>query len=221
MPAIGGVVGENLRTTRDWLPTARQLLTVDARLELPAGVETLVQAPPDKAALARSCSSATSSATGCASSGTPAPAPQPEAAEDEPPPREYERDPGGRAPAERWLARCFAELAAVDTETSLDPPGHAWSALFASNRTRRRISPSASLRRRPAAAPVRGHPRAPRAWLEDETRTKVAQNGKYDTHVFANRHGAARVRHDTCVQSYVLRATSRTTWTALRSAICG
>ena len=46
-----------------------------------------------------------------------------------------------------------------------------------------------------------------KAWLEDETKAKVGQNLKYDTHIFAN-HGV-RLRgilHDTLLQSYVFES---------------
>jgi DNA polymerase-1 len=207
---IGGVVGENLRNTRDWLPTARQLLRVRRDVELPAGVETLVQAPPDKAALAR-LFERYEFRNWLRELGDTAPAPQPEAAEMQPPPpREYElilED----AQLERWLARLAgAGLAALDTETtSLDAQGARLVGIsFAVEPHRAAYLP---LAHRYAGAP----PQLPfeatlerlRAWLEDDTRTKVAQNGKYDTHVFAN-HGIALrgVRHDTCVQSYVLES---------------
>jgi DNA polymerase-1 len=127
-----------------------------------------------------------------------------------PPPREYElilED----AQLERWLARLAgAGLAALDTETtSLDAQGARLVGIsFAVEPHRAAYLP---LAHRYAGAP----PQLPfeatlerlRAWLEDDTRTKVAQNGKYDTHVFAN-HGIALrgVRHDTCVQSYVLES---------------
>ena len=44
-------------------------------------------------------------------------------------------------------------------------------------------------------------------WLEDESKAKLGQNIKYDTHVFAN-HGIAvqGYRHDTMLESYVLEA---------------
>jgi len=207
---IGGVVGENLRTTRDWLPTARQLLTVRRDVELPAGVETLVQAPPDKAALAR-LFERYEFRNWLRELGDTAPAPQPETAEMQPPPpREYElilED----AQLERWLARlAAAELASVDTQTtSLDPQAARLVGLsFAVEPHRAAYLP---LAHRYAGVP----PQLPfeatlerlRPWLEDDTRTKVAQNGKYDTHVFANHGMALRgVRHDTCVQSYVLES---------------
>jgi len=44
-------------------------------------------------------------------------------------------------------------------------------------------------------------------WLEDPNAPKVAQNAKYDTHVFANAGITLRgVQHDTLLESYVLEA---------------
>jgi DNA polymerase-1 len=46
-----------------------------------------------------------------------------------------------------------------------------------------------------------------KAWLEDETKAKVGQNLKYDTHIFAN-HGVhlRGILHDTLLQSYVFES---------------
>ena len=44
---IGGVVGENLRRARDWLPQGRKLLTVKVDCELPMAFEDLRPQPPD------------------------------------------------------------------------------------------------------------------------------------------------------------------------------
>ncbi|MGZ5650052.1 MAG: DNA polymerase I [Usitatibacter sp.] len=44
---VKGVVGENLRKARDWLPTGRRLLTVKTDVELPFEMESLVDKGPD------------------------------------------------------------------------------------------------------------------------------------------------------------------------------
>src|SRR6185503_1265233 len=49
---IGGVVGENLRKVVDWLPKARELLTIKTDVELPAKFDALEVKPQDKAKLA-------------------------------------------------------------------------------------------------------------------------------------------------------------------------
>ena len=45
-------MGENLRKSRDWLPQARELLTIKCDVELPVKVRDLAQRQPDTAKLA-------------------------------------------------------------------------------------------------------------------------------------------------------------------------
>ena len=110
-----------------------------------------------------------------------------------------------------WMRRIeAADLVAIDTETtSLDPmcaeivglslavePYEACYVPMAHNYT----GAPAQLSRERVLERMR-------AWLEDETRAKVGQNLKYDTHVLAN-HGVrlAGIAHDTLLESYVLEA---------------
>src|SRR4051812_39182088 len=51
-PEIGGVVGENLRKRLDWLPQARELLTIKCDVPLPLSVDALQIKPQDKERLA-------------------------------------------------------------------------------------------------------------------------------------------------------------------------
>ena len=46
------MVGENLRKALDWLPQARELLTIKCDVELPVKVQDLALRPPDTAKLA-------------------------------------------------------------------------------------------------------------------------------------------------------------------------
>jgi len=48
---VTGVVGENLRKVRDWLPKARELLTIKCDVALPAKVEDLAPRVPETARL--------------------------------------------------------------------------------------------------------------------------------------------------------------------------
>src|SRR5688572_3642588 len=50
---IGGAVGENLRRVADWLPKARELLTIKSDVELPLKIEDLEIKAQDKAKLAQ------------------------------------------------------------------------------------------------------------------------------------------------------------------------
>ncbi len=49
---IGGMAGENLRKARDWLPRARELLTIKCDVALPEKVADLAARPADTARLA-------------------------------------------------------------------------------------------------------------------------------------------------------------------------
>jgi DNA polymerase-1 len=211
---VGGVAGENLRKSRDWLPTARQLLTVRRDVALPAGIEALVPAEPDRAALAQLFERYEfRNWLREAGDRTPAtaPAPQPEEiVAQPPPPRDYETILE-ETQLQAWLARLErAELAAVDTETtSLDPQAAQLVGIsFSVEANRAAYLPLAHrYAGAPQQLPFDATLQRLKRWLEDPARPKVAQNGKYDTHVFAN-HGVALrgLCHDTCVQSYVLES---------------
>ena len=148
---IGGVVGENLRKARDWLPQGRRLLTVKVDCELPMSFADLRLRPPDAERLRewyeryefrswlRDAERRPEASSAAASRSPPrptgavnAPAPASEAAAaapaDDPPrsarstPRNYEAVQDPEALG-RWLAAIGrAELVSIDTETtSLDP----------------------------------------------------------------------------------------------------
>ena len=207
---IGGVVGENLRQARDWLPTARALLTVRRDVALPSTLEHLEHQPPDRARLAmlferfgfRTWRHELGEGEADAGATAAALAPRPA--------REYEAILT-QAQLDAWLQRlATAELAAVDTETTgLDPQlAQLVGISFSIEPHRAAYLPLAHAY---AGAPeqldfARTLERL-RPWLEDPARAKVGQNAKYDMHIFAN-HGV-RVRgmqHDTCVQSYVVES---------------
>ena len=57
---IGGAVGENLRKVRDWLPQARELLTIKCDVALPARVERSRAARRRTPRSSPSCSTASS-----------------------------------------------------------------------------------------------------------------------------------------------------------------
>jgi DNA polymerase-1 len=218
---IGGVVGENLRKARDWLPTARQLLTVRRDVELPVAVDGLVRGEPDTNRLVdlferfefrnwrRELGEVeATAATGPAQIRTGQTEAHTEAAP--PPVREYETILTPAA-LEHWLERlAVAELAAVDTETtSLDPQAARLVGIsFAVEAHRAAYLPLAhTYPGVPQQLAFEDALRRLRPWLEDPARAKLGQNAKYDMHVFAN-HGVALrgISHDTCVQSYVLES---------------
>ncbi|MBI3044714.1 MAG: DNA polymerase I [Betaproteobacteria bacterium] len=223
-PEIEGVVGENLRKALEWLPRARELLTIKSDVELPVNVNELTARPRDAAKLAElfdrfDFKSWRRELEEHASTGTEQ-ARQPAVADSMATDR-------ARAPNESlnrhyetvltekqldaWLNRIgSADLVSFDTETtSLDP--------FKAELVGLSVSAEAGAA---AYVPV-GHryTGAPRQlerdavlkrlkrWLEDSGRAKLGQNAKYDMHVLAN-HGIrlAGVAHDTLLESYVLES---------------
>ncbi|MBM3394662.1 MAG: DNA polymerase I, partial [Betaproteobacteria bacterium] len=189
----------------------RRLLTVKCDVELPLPLESLHYAAPDNAALKglferlefKTWLRELQAEAPVASVPTAVPAV-------ERPPRRYTTVLDA-ATLETWMARIEqAPLVSVDTETtSLDP-------------LRARIvgiSLSVEAHEGAYIPLVHRYPGAPvqldltatltrlKPWLENPVKSKVGQNAKYDTHVFAN-HGVALrgMVHDTLLQSYVLES---------------
>ena len=212
---VGGAVGENLRRALSWLPTARALLTVKCDVDLPDGFEYMAHIEPDRERLAalyarfefKTWLRELHSAGNAGAAASPAAAALPPASPRE---RTYE---SVLAPAQldAWIERLQrAELACVDTETTgLDPHNARLVGIALSVEHDRAcyIPLAHSYAGAPAQLPFEDVLARLRAWLEDPARPKVAQNAKYDTHIFAN-HGVRLrgVAHDTCVQSYVLES---------------
>ncbi|MDM7950217.1 DNA polymerase I [Hydrogenophaga sp.] len=230
---ITGAVGENLRQALDWLPTARQLLTVKTDCDLNGWVPDLpsleairIREPMTEPlrvfyetygfkGLAKSVAGAEPKAAPVPSAAKPGAAAAPGLFD--------EAAPDGPSAAstmaydtvltwdvfDAWLQRVMAaELVAVDTETtSLD------------EMVAQIVGISFSVKPGEAAYIPLAHagPDAPaqlpmdevlarlKPWLENPAHLKLGQHVKYDRHVFAN-HGI-EVRgyaHDTMLQSYVL-----------------
>jgi DNA polymerase I len=219
---IGGAVGENLRRALDWLPQARALITVKTNCDLVKHMvsipESLIAKPVDNDALAaffqrygfktwlREVSGeATENAQPAHGSEQQVSDAAPVAV-----PTEYETVLT-EAQLDHWLATInAAELTSVDTETtSLDPM--------------RAQLVGISLCCTPGVAayiPVaHRYPGAPeqlsrefvlsklKSWLEDDSKPKLGQHLKYDSHIFAN-HGVALrgIVHDTLLESYVFES---------------
>jgi DNA polymerase-1 len=214
---IKGVVGDNLRKSRDWLPKGRSLATVKCDVPLDFAVGDLGPRERDreklKALFARfGFKGWFKEAEGADASDRPValPAPAPPAADA---PRHYETLLSESALAP-WLERlAAADEASVDTETtSLDPlAAELVGVSFAVGPGHAAYLPVAH---RYAGAPDQiGIARAIellRPWLEDPARKKVGQNLKYDQHVLANHGvGLAGVAHDTLLESYVLESHAR------------
>jgi DNA polymerase-1 len=236
---IEGVVGENLRKSRDWLPRARALLTIKDDVPLQVVATDLFPRPRDTAKLAELFErfdfkswlrelEGRESPTEANESPARAPqlAPDPSAvshqssvvsrqssAVSRPSSRNYETVLTEKQ-LDAWLKKTEkADLVALDTETtSLDPLKAELVGLsFA-------VEPDAAayvpVAHRYAGAPGQLARDAILArmkpWLEDAGRAKLGQNAKYDMHVLAN-HGVrlAGVAHDTLLQSYMLESHQR------------
>ncbi len=224
---ISGVVGDNLRKTLDWLPTARELVTIKCDVELPVAIEGLAHDKHDEAKLAELYSrfefktwlrelqgggaAPETAVKQVADAAAPPAATAPSAAANMT--RDYETILT-ETQLEHWLQKiAAAPLTAVDTETtSLEPlrarivgislavePGHA---------------AYIPLDHRYAGAPQQLGLEMVLAklkpWLENAAAPKLGQNLKYDTHVFANHSlHLLGIRHDTLLQSYVLESHHR------------
>lgn len=210
---IGGVVGNHLRQSLDWLPRARFLITLDTAVQLSESPKTLVWQTPDDAALAalaerydlRRWKNPPQT-----SSASPAPLPPPAPAPEARPDVHYETL---LTPAQltHWLAQLEqAELTAFDTETTgLDPLQDTLVGLsFCCDGLHAAYLPLAhrTLGTSPQL-PFEETLQRLRPWLENPAAAKVGQHLKYDTHILAN-HGITLrgIRHDTLLQSYVLEA---------------
>jgi DNA polymerase-1 len=214
---IGGLVGENLRKKVEWLPQARELLTIKCDVPLTVSSEGLEIKPQDKSKLAELFERfefKTWRRELQEQSAAPVPmeiAPAPSALTA----RSAEACDYETVVTEEqlssWLLRLEgAELAALDTETTGIDPVRAQLVGF-----------SFSVARACAAYVPVGHryTGAPeqlplalvlerlKPWLEDRSHRKVGQNIKYDMHVLAN-YGIRLegVQDDTLLQSYVLES---------------
>jgi DNA polymerase-1 len=219
---IGGVVGENLRGALDWLPRARELLTIKCDVSLPVIASELAPRERDGATLAELFRrfGFKSWMRELEIAGAEAGGERPQTKQENEDattlrsspdiPRNYETILTEKD-LEAWLARIeSAELVSVDTETtSLDPmqaelvgvsfatdPGHAAYVPLA----HRYADAPRQLDRKTVLARLK-------PWLENPARAKLGQHAKYDMHVLAN-YGVRLegLAHDTLLESYVLES---------------
>ncbi len=224
---IKGAVGENLRQSADWLPMARQLITIRTDCDLGTQIHSIETAftrkPADteglKALFERYGFKAwLREASPVVAIPKPASAGQSplfETPEPKPAPTETHYETILTASAlDQWLERIStAEITALDTETtSLDPmqaqlvgislcvkPGHAAYIPIAHDY--------------PGVPPqlVRSDVLEKlKPWLENPLKKKVGQNMKYDCHIFASQGISLQgIAHDTLLESYVLESHRR------------
>jgi len=233
---IGGAVGENLRSSLEWLPQARHLLTIKCDVELPVTLDELAHAPPDTARLAALYErfefktwrrdledrGAEDRGNGIAELKR---AEGPEDRENSAPGEGLTRSTiHNRQSYERhyetilterqlgdWLDRLrAAPLVSYDTETtSLDPlQAQLVGMSFCVEPGRAAYVPLAhTYAGAPAQLDLAATLARLKPWLEDPRAAKVGQNLKFDAHVLEN-HGIrlAGIAHDTLLQSYVLES---------------
>jgi DNA polymerase-1 len=226
--AIGGAVGENLRKALDWLPKARELVTVktdcDLSLQMNSIVESLAQKQEDKEAmieffarngfkswlreLKAEASADAAVQPGQGSNGNAQGALF--AADARPVKTEYETVVT-ETQLEKWMAVIdVATLTSIDTETtSLDPMQArlVGISLCCEPGIAAYIPVAHRYQGAPAQLSIDYVLGKLKPWLQNATRPKVGQHLKYDSHIFAN-HGIALqgIVHDTLLESYVFES---------------
>jgi DNA polymerase-1 len=223
---IGGVVGNNLRATLDWLPQARRLITVKCDVELPRPYTELIAPPTDPDTL-RSLYERLEfrtwlrelSSDGNTKKDTRSKSDEVSISADT---EMFDNEPTrtdqahyetilSEAQLDEWLEKLLAaELVCVDTETT------SLNAM-----TAQLVGISFAITPNKAAYLPLAHvyPGAPeqinrdhaldklKPWLESTQHKKLGQNLKYDKHIFSN-YGItlAGIHEDTLLQSYVLES---------------
>ena len=227
---IGGVVGENLRKTLDWLPQARTLVTVKCDCDLSAQMqsisETLNQQEENKEAMRAFFSRMgfrtwlrELNAENTADKTTPSSTTSATNSDGEPQAALFAATPVEthyelvltQEQLTKWCAIIEqAELTAVDTETtSLD----ALQAQLVGISICVEAGTAAYIpvaHQYPGVAEQLSRDQvlaALKPWLENDAKAKVGQHLKYDSHVFAN-HGihVQGITQDTLLESYVLES---------------
>ncbi len=205
---VKGVVGENLRSARDWLPQARVLVTIKTDVELPFDFDDLVQKPRDTEALRGLFERYEFRAWLRELDATPNAAPEPHSSDAHRAHYETILDTGR---LDAWIARLDAAPAfAFDTETTALNPMQAElvGLSFA-------VAPGEAaympLAHHYAGAPTQlGRDTVLaklKPLLEARDAKIIGQHLKYDRHILAH-YGIALggVADDTLLQSYVLEA---------------
>ena len=215
---ISGVVGENLRNSREWLPQARKLLTVKCDVAMPRHFDELTAPPQDDAQLRvlyeqfgfKSWLRELTLAT--------APAPQPDGS-----PVQVQLPDLGRTDSKQyqtllsetelddWLQKMIqAELVCVDAKTAgFDMMNaHLVGISFSIKPFHAVYLPLAHCYPGAPDQIKREHAlQKLKPWLESAQHKKLGKNIKYDQHIFAT-YGIqlAGVAEDTSLQSYILES---------------
>ena len=207
---IRGVVGENLRAAADWLPRARELVTIRTDVPLPFALTSLTRRAPDRETLRRLYAHY-DFRTWLRELQDEAQPDEPAAPDDSGAHRARYETLLDTAALDAWIARLAAAPAfAIDTETTALNPMRAQlvGISFATAHGEAAYLPLAH--RYPGAPPQIDRDLALarlKPLLTDTRARKIGQHLKYDCHVFAN-HGIALagIADDTLLESYVLEA---------------
>jgi DNA polymerase-1 len=223
---ITGLAGENLRKMADWLPKARQLLTIKRDVDLPLTLQGLADGKPDldkqrrlyKRFEFRGWLREVENAA-----GAPPPTPQVEQAADLK--KRNRRAIFSEEELKELLLKIEAvEVVGFDTVCAGEEP-----------MTARLVGLSFALNDAAVYLPLaHDYPGAPqqmnleralellKPWLERADCRKVGENVKFDSHVLAN-HGIrlAGCVHDTLLESYVLEVHERHDLGSLAQRYCG
>lgn len=221
---IGGVVGENLRKSLDWLNKSRELLAIKCDVALPIELHSLGLKPQDTAKLAelyerldlKTWLKELRQAPGSENNNaTPSPSDHPgltprRQISVESAPTDYQTILT-QSQLDEWVTRIdAAPIVSLDTETTgLNPMQAELVGISFS------IAPHQAaylpLNHCYAGAPPQLATNLVldtlKQWIENPEKPKLGQNLKYDKHIFAN-HGLQLngIVHDTLLQSYVLES---------------
>ncbi len=222
---IGGVIGENLRRARDFLPLGRKLITVVCDLELRVRVTDLAPLEADREKLAElyarlgfktwlrevQGSGIRDQESGIGNQGSEIGQQASLLPDSSGEHRAHYETVLSWAQFDDWLKRIeAAPLTAFDTETTgLDPMqaklvGFSMSVVAGEAAY---VPLAHHYAGAPAQLPFDEVLARMRPWLESAQHAKLGQNLKYDMHILAN-HGIqlAGVAQDTLLQSYVLES---------------
>ncbi len=228
---IAGVRGENLRRKLDWLPRAKDLVTVKRDLALPVSLQDLEKTSPDKEKLKSLFERfGFRSLQREVESGTPAAAPAPEpssapaAVPHRPPKRTYATIFNETELGDLLKKLESADLIGFDTETvGMEPmTARLVGMSFACGKEAMYLPLAHEYPDAPQQINLQTALRLLKPWLEREDRRKVGQNVKFDSHVLANQGiRLAGCVHDTLLESYVLEVHERHDLGVLAQRHCG
>jgi len=222
---ISGLAGENLRKMRDWLPKARQLLTIKRDVPLPVKIEQLKM--KSDAARQRALYERFGFKTWLKEVESATPSPSAPAAT--PAPSGVQKRKYRAIHTEEELKELLLKIEAVDLA------GFDTVCVGEEPMTARLVGLSFAFGGEAIYLPL-GHdyPGVPeqvklstalallKPWLEREDCRKVGEDVKFDSHVLAN-HGVrlAGCVHDTLLESYVLEVHERHDLGTLAQRYCG